>query len=162
MIDDIVRDIELEKQILARFGLSMGVRKVVMRSAPVGGSATATVFINREQKPFVYIDSQTKLQLADVKKLLNHMGLRVGPFATPKGKPDYFEHEATKKFLEVFPGRKQVGAEDLVFYKTLVYYSPALAPVLEVVGGVIKVYDDDARGKWRPGAKFSYRQITAK
>jgi hypothetical protein len=162
MIDDIVRDIDLEKRLLAQFGLRHEVAKMILRDAPVGGSAFATVFINKEQKPFVFIQSQTRLQVADIKRILRSMGLRVGAFAVPKGKPDYFEHEAAKKFLEVFPGRKHIGDDDLVFYKTLVNYSPAFAPVVEVVAGTIKVYDDDARGKWRPGAKFSYRQITAK
>jgi hypothetical protein len=162
MIDDIVQDIDFEKQLFAQFDLRHEVAKMIMRDAPVGGSAHATVFINKEQKPFVYIQSRTRLQVADVKRILRNMGLKVDAFVVPKGKPDYFEFEATKKFLEVFPGRKKVNLDDLVFYKTLVNYSPALAPVLEVSGGVIKVYDDDARGKWRPGVKFSYRQITAK
>jgi hypothetical protein len=162
MIDDIVGDIDLEKKILAHFGVRHEVAKMVLRSVPVGGSAAATVFINKEQKPFVYIASKTKLQVADVKRILSRMGLRVVEFLPPKGKSDYFEHEATKKFLEVFPGRKKVNDEDLIFYKTLVDYSPALAQISEVVGGVIKIYDEDARGKWRPGVKLSYRQIKAK
>ncbi|MDR0591562.1 MAG: hypothetical protein LBG75_03370 [Candidatus Nomurabacteria bacterium] len=162
MIDDIVCDIDLERQLLAHFGMRYEVAKMLLRAAPVGGSAVATLFINKEQKPFVYIESKTKLQLADVKKILSHMGVKPAEFFPPKGKPDYFEREATKKFLEVFPGRKHVGSEDLIFYKTLVDYTPALVQVAAVETGVVKVYDEDARGKWRPGAKFSYRQIKAK
>ncbi|MDR0397921.1 MAG: hypothetical protein LBH36_01940 [Candidatus Nomurabacteria bacterium] len=162
MIDDIVQDIDLEKQLFAQFGLRQEVKKMIMRNAPVGGSARATVFINKEGKPHIYIQSQTRLQVADIKRIVSNMGLKIGVFIEPKGRPNYFEYEATKKFLEVFPGRKKVNAEDLVFYKTLVSYSPALAPIIETTGGTIKVYDDDACGKWRPGVKFQYRQITTK
>ena len=162
MIDDIARDIDLEQQLLAHFGLHHEVNKMILRDAPVGGSATATVYINQEQRPFVFIQSKTRTQVADIRRALSSMGIKAGEFIAPKGKPDYFEVEATKKFLEVFPGRKKVSADDLMYYKTLVNYSPALAPITEVVGGVIKVYDDDARGKWRPGVKFSYRQIMTK
>ena len=162
MIDEIARDINLEKKILAGFGVKIGIKKIILNSAPVSRSAVATVFISEKKKPYVYISSQSRLKVADVRYILSRMGLKVGGFAAPKGQMDYFAHEATKKFLEVFPGRKQVNDEDLTYYKTLGNYSPVFAPIIEVKDGVIKMYDDDTRGKWRPGIKYAYRQISTK
>jgi hypothetical protein len=161
-IDEIAQDIELEKRLKAHFGGPKGVRKVVLRSVSVGGSARATVFLGEDRKPYVLIFSHTKLQVGDVKKILSKMGLKTAAFIPPKARPDYFHEEAAKKFLEVFPGRKVVQDSDLVFYKTLVTYSPALAQITEVTNGTIMIYDDDARGKWRPGIKFSYKRIDTK
>ena len=66
---------------------------------------------------------------------------------------------ATRKFQEVFPGRRTVSEDDIAFYKTLVPYSPALVLIREVKTGTIYQYDSDASGGWRPHAKFSYRRI---
>jgi len=44
----------------------------------------------------------------------------------PKGRPRYFDEIGRKKFNEVFPGQKNISDEDIIFYKTLAPYSPAL------------------------------------
>jgi len=66
---------------------------------------------------------------------------------------------AIKKFIEVFPGRKNIHDEDLIYYKTLVPYNPALVLISEVKNGHVYQYDADSKLNWRVGAKFAYRRI---
>jgi len=47
-------------------------------------------------------------------------------YLPPKGRPRYFDEIGRKKFNEVFPGQKNISDEDIIFYKTLAPYSPAL------------------------------------
>ena len=59
----------------------------------------------------------------------------------------------------VFPGKSVITANDLVYYRTLAPYNPALVQVQEVLTGEIKQFDTDAAGDWRVAAKFAYRRI---
>ena len=159
MLDDMHYDIKLEELLAEKFNLHSSIDKVIMREVPVGGSATATVFLSRNKHLYAFISAKSKMQLADVKKILFNMGLKAELFFPPAGKINYFDDVAKAKFLEVFPGRNVVTKDDLIFYKTLVDYNPALVQIAEIKNGVIKIYDPDAKGKWRAGAKFSYRRI---
>ena len=60
---------------------------------------------------------------------------------------------------EVFPGRTRVSDEDIIFYRTLAPYNPALVMISEVKSGEIYQFDSDFRGNWRVATKFTYRRI---
>ena len=77
----------------------------------------------------------------------------------PKNQPNYFDEIGREKFRGVFPGRGSITDSDIVFYRTLAPYSPALLLVSEVKDGNIYQADSDARGGWRVSAKFAYRRI---
>jgi hypothetical protein len=87
------------------------------------------------------------------------MGLKVEMYMPPKGRPNYFDEIGRVKFGEVFPGRNTVLESDILFYRTLAPYSPALLLISEVKDGHIYQADSDARSGWRVGAKFAYRRI---
>ena len=122
-------------------------------------TARATVLLSKKRQLLVYLEASSPILLGDVKKIISRMGLKAELYMPPKGQPHYFDDIGRMKFSEVFPGRKVITDEDIVFYKTLAPYNPALVLISEVKKGEIYQFDADARGGWRVGAKFAYRRI---
>lgn len=149
----------LEREISAQFGVHGDIDSVVAAQFPVGRSIEATLYLTKKKLLMLYIHGQAPLLLSDVRKIVSRAGLQAEMYIPPKGQPHYFDDIGTQKFNEVFPGRKTVNEHDIAFYKTLAPYSPALVVIKEVKNGVIFQFDSDARGGWRPHAKFSYRRI---
>ena len=87
------------------------------------------------------------------------MGLKAELYIPPKGRPDYFDEIGRKKFREVFPGRTHISDNDIIFYRTLSPYNPALIKILEITNGRIYKFDSDTTGNWRLATKFTYRRI---
>ncbi len=156
---DLFDDFALEKQAKDQFGVVVEIDRAIVRNVSVGKSARATVFLTKKKQLFCYIDGPARLLLSDVKKVISRMGLKAEDYFPPKGRPHYFDDIGREKFRDVFPGRRDVSAEDIVFYRTLAPYSPALVSIREVKNGTIYCADSDATGGWRPAAKFAYRRI---
>lgn len=160
MNEQIYDDVALERQLKEQFGIAVEIDSMIARRFPVGRSAEASLFLTARKQLFLYVYGETPLLLSDVKKLVSRAGLIAEGYLPPAGRPNYFDEIGEKKFNEVFPGRKAVGAEDLIFYKTLAPYSPALVLIREVKNGTVYQYDSDAKNNWRPNTKFSYRRIS--
>ncbi|MBC7764394.1 hypothetical protein H7Y29_01640 [Microbacteriaceae bacterium] len=156
---DMYDDFALERLAKEQFGITLEVDAVIVRNIDVGHSARATVFLTTKKQLFCYISGPTKLLLGDAKKIAVRMGLKVEMFFPPKGQPQYFDTIGQAKFKEVFPGRHATSDADIVFYRTLAPYNPALLQISEVKDGLIYQADTDARGGWRQAAKFAYRRI---
>ena len=159
MNDQLYDDVALERQIKAQFGVDAEVESVIARRIPVGRSGEATLFLTSKKQLFLFVHGEAPLLLSDIKKIVSRVGLVAELYMPPKGRPNYFDEVGVAKFREVFPSRKHVTDEDIVFYKTLAPYSPALVLIREVKNGIIYQYDSDATGGWRPSIKFSYRRI---
>lgn len=159
MQHEIYDDMALEQNAKKHFGLKFDIDHVVLRDAPVGRTVKASVFLTTKKQLYVYVDGQTRLTLGDVKKIITRMGMVAELFLPPKGRPQYFDEIGREKFREVFPARPHPGADDLMYYRTLAPYKPALVQVLEVKNGEIYQFDSDATGSWRPAVKFAYRRI---
>lgn len=159
MRDEIYDDIALERIAKERFGLTIDIDKVIVRQIPVSHTGEATVFLTTKKQLFVFIHAQSKLVLGDIKKITTRMGLKAELFLPPRGELNYFDEVGRRKFREVFPGRGHITEEDLIFYRTLAPYNPALVQINEVTGGEIKQFDTDASSSWRTAAKFAYRRI---
>lgn len=159
MSDEVYDDIQLERAVKDRFGVDIEVSKVIVRDIEVSRMATATVLLTKKKQLLVYVSGHSKLLLGDVKKIVSRMGLKAELYFPPKNRPDYFNEVGRDKFREVFPGRGQISDDDILFYKTLAPYNPALVLISEVKNGEIYCYDSDARGSWRVAAKFAYRRI---
>lgn len=156
---DIYDDFAIERLAKEQFGIVIDIDTVLVRNVEVSRSARATVFLTTKKQLYCYIYGPTRLLLGDVKKIAVRMGLKVELFLPPKGRPHYFDDIGRDKFREVFPGRTASSVEDIVFYRTLAPYNPALLQINEVRDGNIYQADSDARGGWRPAAKFAYRRI---
>ena len=152
-------DVALERIVHDTFGLTIDIDNVILRASDVSRTARATVLLSKKRQLLVYIEASSPLLLGDVKKIISRMGLKAELYMPPKGQPHYFDDIGRGKFSEVFPGRKVITDEDIVFYKTLAPYNPALVLISEVKKGEIYQFDADARGGWRVGAKFAYRRI---
>ena len=152
-------DVALERIIQEKFGVEADVGKVIVRRADVSRTAHATLFLTKKKQLLLYMEASSPLLLADVKKLVNRMGLKAETFVPPIGRPTYFDDIGRAKFRDVFPGRTTVTSEDILFYKTLAPYNPALVSISEVKNGEIYQFDADARSGWRLATKFSYRRI---
>lgn len=152
-------DVALERMVRELFGLSVDIDTVILRRADVSRSAVATVFLTQKKQLLLFIEAQSTMLLADVKKIVSRMGLKAELYVPPKGQPHYFDDIGRMKFCDVFPGRTTVTDEDIVFYKTLAPYNPALVMISEVKNGEIYQFDADARDGWRVGARFAYRRI---
>jgi hypothetical protein len=159
MSDNMYDELALERAMNANFGVDLDIMQHIVTNAPVGRTAKATLFLTKKKQLYLYVDGQAKLTLGDVKKIISRMGLKAELFFPPKGQKHYFEENAKQKFAEVFPGRKHVNDEDLIFYRTLVSYNPALVLISEIKDGHVYQFDEDAVSGWRVGAKFAYRRI---
>jgi hypothetical protein len=159
MNDQVYEDFALEKNLKAQFGVDAEVDSVIARRFPVSRTAEATLFLTKKKQLFLYVTSQSKLLLSDVRKIVSRSGLKAELYMPPKGRPNYFDEIGTEKFREIFPGRGQINAQDIAFYRTLTPYSPALILINEVKGGMIYQYDSDSTGGWRQHTKFTYRRI---
>lgn len=62
-------------------------------------------------------------------------------------------------FAKYFRGVGIFSDSDIIFYRTLAPYNPALVLISEVKNGEIYKYDSDTSGSWRVAAKFAYRRI---
>lgn len=152
-------DIALEKNAAQQFGVRLEIDTVIVRAVPVSHTAVATVFLTTKKQLYVAITAQSKQTLGDVKKIVTRMGLKAELFMPPKGTTDYFDEIGRARFREVFPGRRNPSAEDIMFYRTLAPYNPALVQIHEVTNSEIKQFDTDVSGNWRVVAKFAYRRI---
>ncbi len=149
----------LERALTDNFGLDLDIMQPIVYRVPVSHTAEATLFLTSKKQLYVYISGQSKVLLGDIKKIVARMGLKAELYIPPKGRPKYFDEAAIGKFNEVFPGRKHVSDDDLMFYRTLVPYNPALVLIGEVKTGEVYQFDSDAATSWRLAAKFAYRRI---
>lgn len=161
MTDNIYDDMALEKVAKQQFGTTVDIDHVIVRDIPVGRTVTATVFLTTKKQLFVFVDGQSRLLLADVKKIINRMGLVPELYMPPKGRPHYFDDIGKEKFQAIFPGRTNPSTEDLIYYRTLAPYKPALVQILEVKNSEIYQFDTDSSNGWRVATKFAYRRIRA-
>jgi hypothetical protein len=159
MTDEIYDDMALEKIARERFGFDADISQVIVREVEVSRTATATVFLTKKKQLLVFVNGHSKLLLSDIKKIVTRMGLKAELYLPPKGQPDYFDVVGREKFRAVFPGRDHISDDDILFYRTLAPYNPALVLISEVKNGEIYRYDSDARSDWRVAAKFAYRRI---
>ena len=159
MNDHIYDDLAIEKAIKAQFGVAADIDTVIARHFPISRTGDATMFLTTKKQLFVYINSQSKLLLADIRKIASRIGVKVEMYMPPKGRPHYFDEVGEQKFRDVFPGRGTINGQDIAYYRTLSPYNPALLLVSEIKDGVVHQYDSDATGDWRPVVKFSYRRI---
>ncbi|HET8883946.1 MAG TPA: hypothetical protein VFM68_00565 [Candidatus Saccharimonadales bacterium] len=159
MTDEIYDDMALERIAKDQFGMDIDISQVIVRQVEVSRTTTATVFLTKKKQLLVYVSGHSKLLLSDIKKIITRMGLKAELYLPPKGQPDYFDRIGREKFSAVFPGRGHVGDEDIIFYRTLAPYNPAMILVSEVKDGHIYQYDSDAHDNWRVAAKFAYRRI---
>lgn len=159
MNEEVYHDIAIEEAIKSRFGVVAEVDSVIARNIPISMTGEATLFLTKKKQLFLYIDSKSKIVLSDVKKLVSRIGLKAELYMPPKNRPDYFDEIGREKFREVFPGRTTITSEDIIFYRTLAPYNPALVLIAEVKNGVVYQYDSDATGGWRQAVKFAYRRI---
>jgi hypothetical protein len=158
-MDAIYEDMALEQIAKRQFGLNLEVNKVIVRQVPVSRTATATVFLSGKKQLFAYISAQSNLTLGDVRKILTRMGLKPELYVPPKGRPNYFDEIGREHFRAIFPGRGHITPNDLIYYRTLAPYNPALVQIREIPDAEIRQYDQDSHGGWRVAAKFAYRRI---
>ncbi|MFI5212657.1 MAG: hypothetical protein ACHQTE_01725 [Candidatus Saccharimonadales bacterium] len=159
MNDEIYDDMALEAIAKDQFGMDIDISQVIVRQVEVSRTATATVFLTKKKQLLVYVSGHSKLLLSDIKKILARMGLKAELYLPPKGQPDYFDKIGREKFAAVFPGRGHISDDDIIFYRTLAPYNPALVMISEIKDGHIYQYDSDTSGGWRVAAKFAYRRI---
>ena len=149
----------LADTILAEFGLDLMIDRLVVWQMPLSRSTTADVFFNHKNQLFVYISSPARQTLGDVKKLLFRTGLTAYDFLPPAGRPNYFTDIAIEHFNKTYPSKPVSSEADLLYFKTLAPYNPALIQVKTVRDGHIYGFDPDAKGSWRVFAKLSYSRL---
>ena len=152
-------ELALERTLQDSFGIDVDINQAIVFQVPVSHTAKATLFLTDKKQLYLYITGQSKLLLGDIKKIVSRMGLKSELYIPPKGQPLYFDDMSRSKFIEVFPGRKHVNHDDLIFYRTLVTYNPALVLISEVKNGEVYQFDSDSTTNWRVATRFAYRRI---
>jgi hypothetical protein len=159
MTDKPYEELALERTIKDKFGIDVDLYKPIVFEVPVSHTAEATLFLTNRKQLILYISGQSKLLLGDIKKLVSKMGLRAEVYYPPNGRPHYFDEVGRQKFREVFPGRANISDDDIIYYRTLASYNPALVLIAEVKDGEVYQFDNDSVGHWRVAKKFAYRRI---
>lgn len=159
MNDRMYDELALERLIKERFGIDVDMIQPIVYKIPVSHTSEATLFLNAKKQLYLFIQGESKLLLGDIKKIVARMHLKAELFVPPKNVPDYFDNIGEAKFKEVFPGRSNISSSDILYYRTLAPYNPALVLISEVLGGEVFQFDNDAADKWRPSVKFTYRRI---
>jgi hypothetical protein len=158
MNDEIYSDVTIERTIEAAFGLKLSVNEVVAREIPVAVAATATLFKTSPNTLYCFIQSQSNLVLADVRKMLRNMNVEAESYIPPHGDKDYFQRIGTEKFKAMFPGKYIMSDEDTRYYKTLAPYNPALVRISRVKGD-IRAFHIETRS-WRKVKDYAFSRIT--
>ncbi len=161
MNESVYDDMALEQIAKTRFGMQIDIDHIIVRAVPVSRVASATLLLTTKKQLLLYVHGNSKLLLADIKKIVSRMGLTAELYMPPKGQSHYFDDIGREKYKKVFPGRNNPSKLDLQYYSTLAPYNPALVQISEVKTGEIKQFDTDARGQWRVVARFAYRRIKA-
>jgi hypothetical protein len=159
MTDKMYEELALERLIKEKFGVNLDIYQAIVFKVPISRTGEATLFLTAKKQLYLLITGQSKFLLGDIKKLVARMGLQADTYFPPKGRPHYFDEVGRAKFHDVFPGRSNVTNEDLIFYRTLAPYNPALISISEVKNGNVYQFDADANDSWRVAAKFAYRRI---
>ena len=159
MNSEIYDDLALEEIAREQFGKQLDIKQVVARNIPTSHTTKASVFLTTKNQLFALIDGRAPLTLGDVRKIIRRMGMTADAYLPPKHEPQYFEKVAQEKFREVFPGRNSVSDQDLLFYRLLAPYNPALVRIAGVDAGVIRQFDSADSSNWRVAAKFAYKRI---
>lgn len=159
MTDKMYEELALERLIKEKFGIMLDIYQPIVFKVPISRTGEATLFLTAKKQLYLFIGGQSKFLYSDIKKIVSRMGLKADVYFPPKGRPHYFEEVGKAKFHNVFPGRGHVSEDDILFYKTLAPYNPALVLISEVKDGHIYQFDSDTNEDWRVGAKFTYRRI---
>ncbi|MBC7746423.1 hypothetical protein H7Y40_00370 [Pedobacter sp.] len=162
MESNIYDDTATEAMVKDRFGLSLDIKEVVVRSVPTSHTTQASVFVTKKNQVYALITGRAPMTLDDVRKIIRRMGMVADAYQAPKNEPNYFNRVAEDKFKAVFPGRRSTSESDLRFYRLLAPYNPALVRISEVSEGTIKQFDSTDSSSWRTAAKFAYRRINPK
>ena len=157
--DQLVDSLVLERAANELFGMPIEVDAIVAQRLDCGQNAQATFFLSKKRQLYCYIEGPAHLTLGDIKKMATRMGVRVEMFVPPRGRPMYFDDVARRKFVAIYPGRRDIQPDDLRYYRTLAPYCPALLIINEVKNDMIYCADHDARTGWRPAVKLAYRRI---
>ena len=152
-------ELAIEQIAKEKFGIDFAIKQVIAGAVPISHTGEASVFLTKKKQLYVYIHAQSSYVLADIKKIVARMGLKAELYIPPKGQPQYFDEIGREKFRQVYPGRDHITEQDIMFYRTLAPYNPALVLVKEVKMGEIKQFDTDASRGWRTVAKCVYRRI---
>ncbi len=152
-------ELALERIAKEHFRVDVEIGQVILHRVKVSPTTEATLFLTKKKQLLLYVDGQSRLILSDIKKIVSKMSLVADEYLPPKGQSDYFDSIGREKFSAVFPGRSHISDKDIVFYRTLAPYSPALVQIAEVKDGQVYQYDSDSKTKWRPSVKFTYRRI---
>jgi hypothetical protein len=152
-------ELALERLIKEKFGINLDVYQPIVFKIPVSRTGDATLFLTAKKQLYLFVSGQSKFLFGDIKKIVARMGLKADTYFPPKGRPQYFDEVGKAKFHDVFPGRSHVSDDDILFYRTLAPYNPALVLISEVKDGHVYQYDVDVSDGWRVATKFAYRRI---
>jgi hypothetical protein len=158
MTGKILDELEIEQAAEQHFKQKLDIKQIVARDVPTGNVSYATVFLAAHNNMYVYIKAEAPMLLDDVRKMVNRMGLEAEEFLPPRGDNGYFDAVGRERFKSVFPGREVVTDEDLIFYRRLAPYNPALVKISAIKTGEIRRFVSQGM-LWPVAVKFSYRKI---
>lgn len=150
---------ELQAIVSEQFSKKIVIRQVVLGNFEVGRTARAWIFLDDKKQAYLFVFAEARQTLGDVKKLTGRINVIASSYIPPRGDKSYFDDIGRKKFSEVFPGRPSISESDIVYYRTLAIYNPALIELKEIKNGEIKCFDATTPGNWRTVKRFSYIKV---
>lgn len=155
---DTMRRQECNELIPRLFHVSLPVRRFLCDDIATGPQSYAVLFESGHDLYALFIaEPGTEQTLADVRRMAKNMGIEVQRFFPPHADPAYFHREGVEYFKKAYPGRKQWTAKDIMFYRSLASYSPALVRISAVKGSLSRF--NSQGGSWQPAVDYSFRKI---
>lgn len=140
------------------FHVSLPVTRFLCDDIETGPHSYATLFESgNDLYALIVAEPGAEQTLGDVRRIVRGMGIEVQRFFPPHADPSYFHREGVKLFKEAFPGRKRWTAKDVLFYRSLAPYSPALVRISAVKGSLSRF--NTRGGDWQPAVDYNFRKI---
>lgn len=151
---------QLEKLCRVIFKLNLRIDKLIADKLPIGKDSFASVFITDHNNVYVFCHGYEILKFADIKDIINLMGMEAEAYLPPHADKNYFVDFGYKEFQKYYPGRRNVDIKETAFYQTLAPYSPALVRINKI-NGTINQYNP-ATKKWQNAIGYSYLRLKVK
>ena len=148
---------QIEKFCFNYFTVSLQINRVLINSMPTSHNSFTTVFTTNNHAVYALCLSDELLELADIKNIIKHAGMKAESYLPPYADENYFLRYGKNIFLSVFPGRKTCTPQETTFYQTLAPYNPALVKI-EKVNGELRQYNIFCE-KWQKALEFSYLRM---
>lgn len=151
---------QIENLCYKSFKVNLGAENIVALKLNSSKNSFTTIFTTHDKLLYALCVGDEFLQFADVKNIIESMGMVAEKYLPPNADKKYFIKFGEKKFQYHYPSHNKVTPKQTKFYQTLAPYSPALVRIKKIKGPINKY--DNLNKKWQKAFDYSYQHIKVK